>query len=205
MIRHRGFTLIELVIAVLISAILAVMTFTAMREALDNRERIREGAARVQALQFTMYSLVRDFSQLEPRPIREPLGDGHQPALIAMPGTTTTVSFTRAGWMNPAGGARSTLQRVRYEVRDGALHRDQWRVLDAQLDPQPDTRALLQGVTGFSLRFMNDGRDWQDSWPPPAQGPSRTERELRWRPLAVEVTLELEGWGTITRLIEVPG
>ena len=30
-------------------------------------------------------------------------------------------------------------------------------------------------------------------------------RYLRWRPVAVEVTLRLTDWGTITRLIEVAG
>ncbi len=29
------------------------------------------------------------------------------------------------------------------------------------------------------------------------------DKTLRWRPLAVEVTLELEDWGKITRIIEV--
>ncbi len=117
----------------------------------------------------------------------------------------TQVSLTRGGWMNPVGAERSTLQRVRYRLDDGKLLREHWMVLDATLEPEPVKRVLLNGVRSFKLRFYSDGRNWQDSWPPASLGTERSEREQRWRPIAVEVTLELEDWGTITRLIEVPG
>jgi general secretion pathway protein J len=199
--RQRGFTLVEIMIAVLIAAILAVMSFEAMQQALGSRERVRANAARLQAVQFTMRSLVQDFSQLDPRPVREPLGQEYQPALLG----STEVSFTRAGWMNPVGVERSTLQRVRYALRDGKLYREYWTVLDAQLDPLPVSRELLSGVRIFKLRYMSDARTWRDDWPPPTLSGARPERELRWRPIAVEVTLELEDWGRLTRIIEVAG
>jgi general secretion pathway protein J len=201
----RGFTLIEIMIAVLISAILAVMAFEAMQQALSNRDRIRANAARLQALQFTMRSFVQDFSQLDPRLIREPLGAGYQPAIEGTAGATSQVSFTRAGWSNPVGLERSTLQRVRYVVRDARLYREYWTVLDAQLDPAPVSRQLLDGVDGFAVRYMNDGHSWQETWPPAAQSGARTQRELRWRPIAVEITLQLNDMGRVTRLIEVAG
>ncbi len=200
-----GFTLIEIVVAMLVAAILAVMAFTTMREALNNRDRIAARSARLQALQFTMRSFAQDFSQLEPRPVREALGAGYQPAVVGTEGESSQVQFTRSGWMNPAGVSRSTLQRVRYELRDGTLYRDYWLVLDAQLEPVPASRPLLDGVRSFRIRYMNDGKAWQQFWPPPPQGSARTERELRWRPVAVELTLELEDWGRVTRLIEVAG
>lgn len=203
---QRGFTLVEILVAVLIAAILAAMAFGAVGEALENRERIRANGARVTALQVAIRTLVQDFSQLEARPVRQPLGDGFLPALVSGAGGSTQVSFTRGGWANPAGVQRSTLQRVRYELRDGVLFRDHWLTLDAQLLPEPVPRRLLEGVQAFRLRFMNDGRQWQETWPPPPiGGGAPTEREQRWRPIAVEVTLQLEDWGTITRLIEVAG
>lgn len=202
---QRGFTLIEIMVALLISAILAVMAFEGMQQALNNRDRIKTSMERLRAVQYTVRSLVQDFSQLAPRPVREPVGEGFQPALLAAGGTSAQVVFTRGGWMNPAGVERSSLQRVRYQLRDGKLWRDYWTVLDAQLDPPPTSRQLLDGVKEFRVRFMNDGRTWQDGWPPPTLGAAPTERELRWRPIAVEVTLELTDWGRITRLIEVPG
>ena len=202
--RARGFTLIEILVAMLITAILSVMAFEAMQHALDNRERVRVEGERLRAVQFTMRSLVQDFSQLMPRPVREPLGEGFQPAMQASTSNAAEVSLTRGGWMNAAGLERSTLQRVRYALRDGGLWREYWMVLDAQLEPQPVSRQLLAGVRNFHVRFMNDGRQWQEGWPPPPLG-NPDEPWLRWRPIAVEITLELEDWGRITRIIEVAG
>jgi general secretion pathway protein J len=205
--HSRGFTLVEIMVAVLVAAILSVMAFTAMREAMENRERIKERATRLQAVQYTIRNFVQDFSQLEARPIRQPVGEGFIPA-IAGGGATGEVTLSRAGWMNPVGLQRSSLQRVRYVLRDGTLYREYWMVLDAQLDPLPVSRPVLTGVREFRMRFMNDGRSWQEDWPPAVQsatGEGRDERELRWRPVAVEVTLELEDWGALTRIIEVPG
>jgi general secretion pathway protein J len=48
---------------------------------------------------------------------------------------------------------------------------------------------------------MDDGRNWRDLWPVP--GSMAQDTALRWRPRAVEVTLELEDWGKLVRIIEV--
>jgi general secretion pathway protein J len=192
-------------IAVAISAILSVMAFTAMDQALKNRTRVRASADRLAALQLTVRNLVQDFSQLSPRPVRQQIGDGYLPALLGVQGDSTEVTLTRAGWMNPAALQRSTLQRVHYVVRDNVLYREYWTVLDAQQGPPPVVRQQLDRVRSFRIRFMNDGRAWQDDWPPQTLQGTRGNRELRWRPLAVEVTLELEDYGKITRLIEVAG
>lgn len=200
--RQGGFTLIEVIVAVAIAAIVAVMGFEAMQGALKSRERLKEHAARLQSLQYTMRTFVQDLSQLSARPVREPLGAEYQPAVEG----GTEFLFTRAGWTNPVGVERSTLQRVRYVVRDNKLYREYWLVLDAQLEPQPIPRLLLDGVLNFKVRYMDVGRTWQDIWPPAAQaGAQLTLRELGRRPLAIELTLETKDFGVLTRIIEVPG
>jgi general secretion pathway protein J len=207
---QRGFTLIEVLVAIAIAAILSVMAFTAMSEALNHRETIKARAARLAAVQTTMRSFVQDFSQIQPRPVREPIGQGYQPAVAGGVNGTPEVAFTRGGWSNPAGAERSTLQRVRYIAVDGVLYREHWLVLDSQLSPDPVRRTLLDGVVEFRVSFMDDSRTWQDSWPVgrstvPAGNAASQERQLRGRPIAVRVTLTLEDFGTLTRVIEVAG
>lgn len=203
--RARGFTLIEVLVACAIAAILAVMAFAAMTQAIQNRERVRAAQARLAAVQFTVRNLVQDFSQLAPRPVRVPVGEGYEAALVGNSATSSAVTLTRTGWNNPAGVQRASLQRVRYQLRDGVLYREFWTVLDAQSDPQPVARPLLDRVTAFTVRYMGDGRQWREDWPPPQPNSENELRFLRWRPIAVEVTLQLQDWGTIRRVIEVAG
>lgn len=203
--RSRGFTLVEVMVAVAIAAILAVMTFSAMREGLEHRELIKARAARLAAVQATMRSFVQDFSQIQPRPVREPLGQGYQPAVTGATAANPQVAFTRGGWSNPVGNPRSTLQRVRYVLSEGVLFREHWNVLDAQLQPDPVRRTMLDGVQDFQVTFMDDSRAWQATWPPQNTINVDTERTWRSRPIAIQVTLTLADWGTLVRVIEVAG
>jgi general secretion pathway protein J len=86
---HRGFTLIELMVAVLITAIIAVMGYTALNQAATNRVQVEAQAARVLEVQRGLRALTQDIELMAPRPVRDPLGNGVQPAMVA--GTATSV------------------------------------------------------------------------------------------------------------------
>jgi general secretion pathway protein J len=194
----RGFTLVELLVAVLISTIVFALGYGAIDQALANRETLQRNAVALTSLQNAIRLLVQDCSQLAPRPVRDPLGAGHLPALQS---DGVQMTLTRGGFMNAAGIQRSTLQRVRYVMEEGNLYRDQWLVLDATLEPLPVRKRVMENVKSFSVRFMDNVKGWQASWPPP----SPIQQDPRWRPTAVEVTIETEDWGKVLRLIEVPG
>jgi general secretion pathway protein J len=239
---HRGFTLIELMVAVFITAIVLSMGYGAVNQALANHDALDARQERLLAVQTTMRLFTQDFTELAPRPVRQPLGDGWLPALLAGTstgtntamglstdtslgttstgtgtglGTTSTststaastnpgsiVTLTRAGWANPAGIQRPALQRVTYILEKGTLRREHWPVLDATMTTTTVRRELLDKVKSVTLRYMDVSFNWRDQWPPPALAGDPTAN-LRVRPIAVEVTLELEDWGTIVRVIEV--
>jgi general secretion pathway protein J len=116
------------------------------------------------------------------------------------------VSFTRGGWTNPAGLPRPELQRVSYSIENGALMRSYTPELDATLADVPIKRKLVDHVKSFSLRFMDAGHNWQTQWPVlTTVAAGQQDMTLRWRPVAVEVTIELEDWGILMRHIEVAG
>jgi general secretion pathway protein J len=138
--------------------------------------------------------------------VREPLGDAAQPALRADDRTATElVALTRGGWPNPAALPRGTLQRVSYSLENGVLIRTYTGVLDATLGTPPIRRELLGDVVALRLRFMDGGRTMHDQWPPLRAVSGTNELPLRLRPIAVEIVLELEDYGRLVRLVEVPG
>jgi general secretion pathway protein J len=202
--KARGFTLVELMVAILILAIMATMAYGAIQNSVANRDIIQANEKRLLEVQTAMRVMTQDFVQLVPRPVRQPVGDGWLPALQGEASGTPLVSFTRGGWANPAGIQRPGLQRVAYVLENGTLRREHWPVLDATLASVTLKRELVTKVRSFRIRYMDVGRQWRESWP--VQGvasPGALPGEDLSRPIAVEVTLELEDWGTIMRVIEV--
>lgn len=201
-LRAAGFTLVEVLVAMTIFTILGVLAYGGYNEASRHSEHAREQMARLKEVQTAIRVMTQDFEQLSPRPVRDVLGQSLQPALTADARSDGIVTLTRAGWSNPAGMPRSNLQRVQYVLDDGKLLRHHWTVLDPTLSNQPVQRELIDGVEQVRLRYLGRGGTWSDQWPSLAAPPQGAERS---RPLGVEIVLELEDYGTITRLIEVGG
>lgn len=202
--RHSGFTLVEIIVAIAIFAVVSVLALSGYNELIRQREIAATSMARVRAVQRTVTRLTQDFEQLEPRRIRNATAATTDAALLATGGSTTLAEFTRGGWTNPAGVSRSTEQRVAYRLIDGELYRDYWTVLDRTLSSKPAETKLLDKVTTLTFRFMDNNRQWQTVWPASisATGASGSNADL---PRAVEITLTLEDWGEIKRVVEVAG
>jgi general secretion pathway protein J len=211
----RGFTLLELLVALFIAAIMCAMGYAAISQALTSHDQLKSQQARLIELQTAMRVLEQDFVQLAPRPVRQPIGDEpSQPALQAGPPGTTSdsgdgqplVALTRNGWANPVGLQRPALQRVAYYFQNGTLRRESWYVLDPTLSSTTAKRDLLTHVKSVTFQYMDVNHVWQPLWPPTTvQGQVAQELSLRIRPIAVQVTIETDDWGTITRIFEVAG
>lgn len=193
----RGFTLLELLVAIAVFAVVAMLAYGGLATVLDAREDTAAGAEQLRTLQQTMLMLQRDLDQVVARGIRDEYGDD-KPALHGGP---DWFEFTRSGWSNPADQPRSALQRVGYALREQRLIRAHWLVVDRAQDSAPFEAALLPQVRALRLRFLADDDEWQETWPPLGQGDQPVgEVPL---PRALELTLELEQWGTVTRLFRV--
>ncbi len=200
--RMPGFTLIEILVALAIFSLMAVMLFGGFIAISNQVDWSRARAARLQQIQTSMIYLSRDFSQLQPRPVRSELGDFKEPALSADARNIYLVTLTRGGWSNPAGIPRSTLQRVAYLLEDRQLVRLDWPVLDRLSGTEPRRTEILDDVDEVIIRYLDAQLEWHENWPPLGSD----NKVAAWlRPLAVEISLELSDHGRLTRLLEIRG
>ncbi len=198
--RVRGFTLVELLVAVAIFAVIAALAYGGLDSVIRQRERTTTVMNRLREVQMAFAILARDFGQLEPRPVRDPLGPTPLAALISTPQNTPPVTFTRGGWSNPLADVRSTQERVAYELDNNKLVRLSWPELDNPTQSLPTKQDLLTDVSEFDLSFMGNSNQWQTQWPPLNADASAYLAQL---PRAVEITVTLKDLGRITRIIEV--
>jgi general secretion pathway protein J len=198
--RQKAFTLIEVLVAMAIFAILSALAYGTLNQTLLSAEILGDRMDRLQALQRTMRMLTDDLHQLSPRPIRDELGQNYVAALDTGFQSGFAIELTRSGWNNPMVLPRSTLQRAAYRIEEDELVRYHWTVLDRTLSNEPVAIVLLDGVESIQFRFFLDGDDAIDQWPPVTQsGPGN----VRLRPRAVEIILRLVDEGELTRLVEV--
>jgi general secretion pathway protein J len=106
--RAAGFTLVEILVALLILAIMAALGYSTYRAARISAERTETSLARSREIEFGMRIMVADFAQLVPRPVRDILGQNRLPALRGTPGAgTVTVTAASLG-ANSGGGSNSS-------------------------------------------------------------------------------------------------
>lgn len=203
----RGFTLIELMVALTITAIIMVIAYGGLRTITINEDHSRAADKRLRQVQLAMSIMQQDFAQLEPRPVRDGLG-GVQPPLLAGPQNVPPIIFTRGGWSNPLGLTRSTEQRVAYSLEDGKLMRSWWPELDGQAQVVPAKEALLEGVDSVKIQYMDaTSKTFLDVWPPTqssgASAAATPQAVNPLLPIAVSITLTLKDMGDVTRIVEV--
>jgi general secretion pathway protein J len=208
MMRARGFTLIEVVIAMFIAAIMFAIGYGAINQALRDRDALNVSQQRVTEIQKGMRIVAQDFAQTIDRAARDTSGSGQlMPAMFADGSSDVIVTFTRAGWSNPAGIQRPAEERVRYRFLDGTLIREHWLSVDPALNTQPRQRTLLTKVKSVEIRFLDPvSRQWRTDWQAGASGqvaPNAVSLLLT-RPLAIEFTVVFEDWGRVQRLFEIP-
>jgi general secretion pathway protein J len=198
--HSRGFTLLELLVAMAIFAIIGALAMGGLNAVLSQQEIARVQLERLHHVQRALRLLSGDFSQYNPRSVLDQLGTAEDP-IVAPCGVDALVCFTHDGWRNPfARSPRGTLQRTQYRLDDDKLVREYWAVLDRTLINEPREEVLLDNVEGFELAYLERGGDgtWQSQWPPLNAGPNSYPALA-----AVRIAVVLKDWGEIVRIAEV--
>ncbi len=210
--RSRGFTLVELLVAMAVVAIIGVMAFAGLNQVIAQRDIASERAERWREIQLAVRILVQDLAQIHPRPTRDELGATYMPSVFASPDATFALEFSRGGWSNPASLPRGNVMRIAYDWEDELLVRYQWPVMDRTLATVPVRTELLTGVTNIFVEFLDASGTWQAEWPIggdfasiQAAGNVAATGRMFARPRAVRFLIELEDYGEIWRTVETSG
>jgi len=193
-VSQQGFTLLELLIASTIMAIMAIMAYGGLANVIDNSRTSEQALKRLQQIQQCISVINRDISQILPREVRDEFGN-KQPYLGSGKNPDYLLEFTRGGRVNPANLLRSTLLRVAYQFEDEKLIRLQWPQLDNAPGVETKETILIDDVENVTLRFIDDSAKSQEEWPP-----LNASTDNRASISAIEIVIQLKDWGEIRRL-----
>jgi len=193
----RGFTLLELLLAMAIFAVISLAGFTIFNTVFESEKGSREKIAKLNKLQTAFILLERDITQIARRHVRM-AGDDSSNNFIHSQNTGFSsdvdgIAFIRSGWTNPGLILpRSDLQAVAYRLNDTKLERIYYNFVDPVLGEEPKVRPLLDDVTELRFEFF-----YQNKW--------QKELIAGKMPLGVAIEVSTEDFGKIRRQFLVAG
>tara|TARA_R110001599_G_scaffold7372_1_gene36128 strand:- start:1333 stop:1947 length:615 start_codon:yes stop_codon:yes gene_type:complete len=181
--ERNGFTLVEMMVALFIFAMLSVAGVIMLRSAVDSDAVTADNLGQMAKMQRFVSLMEADLSQALPRTYRDEAGD-QMPAFDSEQGGSEAsfLKFTRGGQSNINGEARSNLERVEYRLTDGNLERWRYRMTDGGSIDQP--AVLISDLGDLTVRFRDRRGQWSAGW--------QTER-LADLPRAIEIRFERAG------------
>lgn len=189
--RAGGFTLLEVLVAMAIFAIIGLGANELLRTITRTHDRAKAVTDSLGQLSMAFVIMQRDLTEIVPRSIRDGNGDVRPPLIV---GTgNDLMAFTRTGWNNPTGLPRSDMQRIAYDLTDkGVLQRKMWMELDRAQDSKPVTQVLLSGVTDVRVNLLEADGTSVDTWPQSAK--------LDQLPAAIELVIDTKTLGELRRV-----
>ncbi len=184
----RGFTLLEVLIAMAIFAIMSVMAYSGLKILLDAKASTSIKSAQLADLQMTLYLLNEDLAQSVSRSVRDEFGSVDTSFRTSLTGDILTLTKSVPMWSH--ADASSQLQRISYRLEQDdkkqyALYRLLWTTLDRTQQSDYKRQKLIT-LDRLSVRYFET--EWTDIWLSEAP------------PKALEMTLTIAGLGDIKRL-----
>jgi general secretion pathway protein J len=193
----KGFTLLEVLLAVAIFAMISLASFSIFDGVLKSDAHSQRYSERLNQVQRAWLFIERDFLQLARRSMRiegeAPLSGFVHNDVELLSSSDQSIAFVRQGWTNPGLLIpRSDLQSVAYRLNDNNLERLHFNFVDSVVGEQPKERVLIHGITALSFEYYY-AKDWQQ------------ELQDNQLPLAIRVNITSEELGELHRQFLVSG
>ena len=194
---HQGFTLIEIMVAMAIFAIIGIASTGVLNSVINSDQLSSERFEKLEELQRAMLTIERDILQIVPRALRvngEPIEFVLSGGEDVLSSDADGLGFVRVGWHNPQMLLpRSTLQAIGYRIQEQQLQRLYGNYVDNVIGYEPKVKVLLSDIEDFRVSFLikaeqlEEPDEWQESY------------SSATLPLAVSITLVSKTFGEIRR------
>ena len=189
----RGFTLIEILSALLVLSLLALMSYRGLGAVLDAREHPRSETDKWRHVAAFLARFERDVQLAAPRPVRTitAASTGTAPPWRGEVSATeqARLEFSRFA----ATDGVDTARRVAYRLNEkNEIELWLWPGLDVAPDTLPARHPVLAGVNTFELQYLNPGLVWVNVWPSSPTDP--------FIPQAVRLRIVLDSSEEIVRI-----
>lgn len=183
-----GFTLIEVMIALLIFSIMAAISSTMLYHVFNSRDKTTKQSIRLSQIQIAFVLIKRDLSQIVNRKIQN-----QHLSKPSFEGEQNSLRFSRGGIVNPNElQKRSTLARISYTMENHQLIRHSSAQIDAVSQNEENNETLLSDVKSLSFAYLDNKFQVLHEW---------KQRRL---PVAIRIDLELKNEGAFSILYALP-
>jgi general secretion pathway protein J len=192
-----GFTLMEVMVAIVIMAMIAVMTSQSFSTAMQSSEATQEAIERLAKVDRVWVLLENDIRNMMPLVPQvenaEPL-----PAIYVADSGEYRLTLLRGGYANPLHLPRTEMVRIGYRFEESVLWRDTWINIADNDERNAKPQKILDNIEEIYIKVLRaenssfSGGPWGEQWP-------ATGLPLHAIPAALEVTLKLEDFGEIKR------
>jgi general secretion pathway protein J len=195
----KGFTLIEILIALTVFAIIATITSSVLYNTFTTRTRVNEQAERLNELQLAISIIQQDTLQTVERAIR-----GNEMRLFPVfVGQDHYLELTRDGLVNPNSvEKRSSLKRIALVCQEGKLLRRTWRTLDPIDRNIYEDKVLISNLSNCYFNYLNHTLQTLSEWREQAVMQNQKKEPL---PKAIQLNITLKDWGDLNMLFIIPG
>jgi general secretion pathway protein J len=178
---QQGFTLLEMLIALTLFALISLIGFQVLQGVLRSGELSRQHSGRLAEAQRVFYLFEQDIAHALPLPHTT------VPIPQTSPSDGQQLRLLRRNRLNPGDYVpRASLEHVLWHVGDKGLQRQSYGF---PRQTQAEFIVQFPRVDSMRLRYWLDGR-WLNNW-----------FATYALPQAIEVTLEIPGYGEVQRVI----
>lgn len=158
--KRSGFTLVELLVAIAIFAVLSALGWKVFDYLIKIKERNTQHEQRLGQLQEAYQQVLRDTVQIVP--VTANVAGQVQPAVMLQNGQLT---FSKTGVTDPLMQGIPPEERVEYiyKADEKKLYRYKYKNLNQTGNDQPETSVLLDSVDQFQIMLLNPNEMAQ--WP----------------------------------------